>query len=75
MTFDMQPVQSEYTALADDIALIAISTKLMQDMLNSLNAYSKQLKFELHKSKTHVLILNDELSIENQYNYILTLKN
>ena len=45
-------IYSGNTALADDIALIAISPKLLQNMLDILNAYSKQWKFDLNKSKT-----------------------
>ena len=64
-------IYSGNTALADDIALIAISPNSLQKMLNILNAYAKTWKFDLNKSKTYVLISSNKKSIESQYNFHL----
>ena len=64
-------IYSGNTALADDIALIAISPNLLQKMLNILNAYAKQWKFDLIKTKIIVLISNKKRTINDQYNLYL----
>ena len=43
------------TALADDIALLAINPKDLQKMLNIVNAYANKWKFVINKTKTVIV--------------------
>ena len=51
------------TALADDIALLAINPKNLQKMLNIVSDYAKKWKFVINKTKT--VIVNISLSSKN----------
>ena len=61
------------TALADDIALLAINPKNLQKMLNIVSDYAKKWKFVINKTKT--VIVNISLSSKILNNISFQMEN
>ena len=57
------------TALADDIALLALSPKHLQMMLNIVSQYANKWKFVINKTKTVIVIISKSCKTSNNVSF------